>query len=139
MKINTEAVGEFPVEQREELASVLVPFQTILKNLDKGADIGLFDPVISVEQGIGVCVDRLRRARTAATSLSTRTLKLILDGEGDAAADSAVNMLKMTRIFDHQPIIVVHTIKMGVLDLACKDIYLLLRFVIKLGSPVFSY
>ncbi len=128
MKINTEAAGEFPIEQREELASVLAGFQTTLRNLDRGADIGLFDPVISVEKGIGVCVDRLRRARTAATLLSTRTLKLILDGEGDAAADSAVNMLKMTRIFDHQPIIVVHTIKVGVLDLACKDIHLLLRF-----------
>ena len=128
MKINTEGVGEFSAEQREELASVLVGFQTILKNLDRGADIALFDPVISVEQGMEVCVDRLRRARTAAVLLSTRTLKLILDGEGDAAADSVINMLKMTRIFDHQPIIVVHTIKIGVLNLACEDIYLLLRF-----------
>jgi hypothetical protein len=127
MKISTAGTGDFSAELREELASALVPFRTVLEGLDRGADMDLFGPVISVEQGIEVCGDRLRSARMAAILLSTRTLKLIVDGEDDAAVNSVISMMRMARIFDHQPIIVVHTVKIGVVDLACEDIYLVLK------------
>ena len=127
MNISTAGTGEFPAELREELASVLVGFQTALESLDRGAEIDLFDPVISVEEGIEVCGGSLRSARVAAILLSTRTLKLIVDGQDDAAVDSVISMLRMVRIFDHHPVIIVHTAKVGVIDLACGDIYLLLK------------
>ena len=105
----------------------LAPFQLALEKFDKGADMPLYRFDIGIEQGIQVCKTSLNRVRTAVFLLSLRTLDLILRDQGDAAADSVISTLKVIRIFDSYPILVVHTAKAGCAGLVCEDIHLLLE------------
>lgn len=120
------SVKQFPDEPREKLTQSLIVFQPILRKFDKGADIDLSSPVISIEQGIQMCRSRLRHLQAAALLLSLRTLDFILQGKSDAAVNSVISMLKMIRIFNHRPIIVLHAVKVRFVSLACEDVYLLL-------------
>ena len=51
-----------------------------------------------------------------------------LCGEDDAAVNSAISMLKMVRIFDTHPVMVLHGAKLAFVGLACNDIILLLGY-----------
>jgi hypothetical protein len=119
--------NQFPGEIHEKTAQNLAKLQPVLKKFDKAATLPLSRFDIGIEEGMQVCKTRLDRAQTAAFLLSLRTLHLILQGEDDAAVDSAITMLKMTRIFDPYPTIVLHTAKAVFVAHACQDIHLLLE------------
>jgi uncharacterized protein YneF (UPF0154 family) len=103
--------NQFPGEIHEKTAQNLAKLQPVLKKFDKAATLPLSRFDIGIEEGMQVCKTRLDRAQTAAFLLSLRTLHLILQGEDDAAVDSVITMLKMTRIFDPCPTIVLHVAK----------------------------
>ncbi len=119
--------NQFPDKLRERITQNLVDSRPVLEKFDKGAALPLSHFDIGIEQGIQVCATNLRRVRTAAFLLSLRTLNLALQGEDENAADSAIIMLKMIRIFDTRPIMVLHAAKVALVGLVCEDIRLLLE------------
>jgi len=123
--------SQFPGDMHEKIGQNLADLQPVLEELDKGAALPLSRFDIGIEQGMQICKIRLRRVQTAAFLLSLRTLDLLLRDKHDAAVDSAISMLKITRIFDSQPTMPVHIIKTGLVSLACEDIILLLEY----GNP----
>lgn len=125
--VSSLPAGRFPDELREKVTSRLAPSQPILKNLDKGANVDLRSPVISIEEGMQVCKTRLRRVQAAALLLSLRTLDLILQGQDAAAANSVLSTLKMLRIFEHQPAIIGYVVRTSLVGLVCEDVCLLLE------------
>jgi hypothetical protein len=119
--------NQFPGEINEKVAQDLAKLQPVLEKFDKAADLPLSSFDIGIEQGMKVCTNTLNRVQSAALLLSLRTLHLVLQGEDDAAADSAITTLKMTRVLDSYPTMVLHTAKAFLVTNACQDIHLLLE------------
>ncbi len=118
--------GQFPGDLREKVADTLNKAKPIFENLDKSAQLILSEFDIGVMQGNQACKARLGSAQGAVFLSSLRTLDLILAGNGDAAADSIISALKLTRVFDTYPTMLVQGRKMICVGLACSDIQLLL-------------
>jgi hypothetical protein len=125
--ISSLPTNQLPNDLRDSVTQNLAVSEPIFEKFDKGATFALSSFDIGIRQGIEVCKTRLKLVETANLLLSLRTLDLILRGEDDAAASSAISMLKMMRIFDSHPTLVLHTIKTGLVGLACEDIHLLLE------------
>ncbi|MGA2071250.1 MAG: hypothetical protein ABSG97_07860 [Sedimentisphaerales bacterium] len=118
--------GQFPGDLREKVADTINKAKPIFENLDKGAQLDLSEFDIGVTLGNQVCKARLDSAQCAVFLSSLRTLDLILAGKGDAAADSIISTLQLTRVFDICPTILVQGRKLTCVGLACGDIQLLL-------------
>ncbi|MHC4792042.1 MAG: hypothetical protein ACYS8Y_11500 [Planctomycetota bacterium] len=118
---------QVPEDLYNEVAQLLVDFQSALEKLDKGAGVPLYRFDSGIVHGIQEFQNRLVRIQTAVFLLSLRTLDLIRQGEGDAASSSVISLLKMTRMFDLHPTLVSHASKTSLLLLACADIQLLLE------------
>jgi hypothetical protein len=118
--------GQFPGDLREKVADTLNKAKPIFENLDKGAQLTLSEFDMGVTLGSQVCKARLDSAQCAAFLSSLRTLDLILAGKGDAAADSIISTLQLTRVFDTCPTMFVQGRKLTCVGLACGDIQLLL-------------
>jgi len=125
--ISSLPTNQLPNDLRDSITQNLAVSEPIFEKFDKGAGLALSSFDIGIRQGIEVCKTRLKRVETAILLLSLRTLDLILRGEEDAAANSAISMLKMMRIFDSHPTMVLNTIKTGFVGLACEDIRVLLE------------
>lgn len=123
----TLSASEFPGELRKNVTESLVPLQPVMEKLDKGAELPLSSFDIGIKQGIQVCQERLQRVRTAIFLSSLRTLDLVMRGESDAAANSAISTLKMLRILDTYPTLALSTFRATSVSLACDDIRLLLQ------------
>ncbi|MDD5326433.1 MAG: hypothetical protein PHY02_01305 [Phycisphaerae bacterium] len=119
--------NQFPGEIKEKVAQSLATLQPVLEKFDKAGALPLSRFDIGIEQGMKVCRTSLNCAQTAAFLLSLRTLHLVMQGEDDAAVDSAITMLKMTRILDSCPTMILHTAKAVFVAYACEDIHLLLE------------
>jgi hypothetical protein len=118
--------GQFPGDLREKVADTLNKAKPIFDNLDKGAQLTLPEFDIGVTLGSQVCKARLDSAQCAVFLSSLRTLDLILAGKGDAAADSIISTLQLTRVFDTYSTMLAQGRKMICVGLACGDIQLLL-------------
>ena len=119
--------SRFPREVRERNTQNLANFKPVLEKFDRAASLPLSHFDIGIEQGIQAFKTRLSTVEKAVFLLSLRTLDLALQGEDDAAANSAITMLKLTRIFDPQFVMVAYAAKTVFVRLACGDIYLLLQ------------
>ncbi len=130
-KMKTLSTDEIPEELREAIAQNLAGSQPLFEKLDIGASLSLpyFD--IGIEQGIQICQTRLIRVKTAALLMSLRTMDLIIRDNADAAASSIVSLLKLVRVFDSHPTLILSAVKTELVRLACGDIFLLLE----LGDP----
>lgn len=120
--------SQFPSEVREQIKQSLSTLRPALESMDKAAQLHLSGFDIGLEAGLEVCKERLQSVRAAAYLLSLRTLDLVLQGDGDAAANSVISMLKLMRVFDGYPITVVYRTKAAGMVLACHDIRLLLEY-----------
>jgi hypothetical protein len=118
--------GQFPGDLREKVTDNITKAKPIFDNLDKGAQLTLPDFDMGVTLGSQVCKARLDSAQCTVFLSSLRTLDLILAGKGDAAADSIISTLQLTRVFDTCPTMFVHGRKLTCVGLACGDIQLLL-------------
>ena len=118
--------GQFPGDLREKVADTLNKAKPIFDNLDKGAQLTLSEFDTGVTLGSQVCKAKLDSAQCAVFLSSLRTLDLILAGKGDAAADSIISTLQLTRVFDTCPTMFVQGRKLTCVGLACGDIQLLL-------------
>jgi hypothetical protein len=119
--------NQFPSEINEKVAQDLAKLQPVLEKFDKAADLPLSRFDIGIEQGMQVCRTSLNCVQMAALLLSLRTLHLVLQGEDDAAVNSAITTLKMTRVLDSCPTMVLHTTKAIFVANTCQDIHLLLE------------
>ena len=118
---------QFPSDTHEKITQNLAKLQPVLEKFDKAGTLPLSRFNIGIEQGIQVCKTHLDRVQIAAFLLSLRTLHLVIEGKDDAAVDSAITMLKMIRILDSYPTMVLHTAKVIFAAHACQDIHLLLE------------
>jgi hypothetical protein len=119
--------NQFPGEIHEKTAQNLAKLRPVLEKFDKAAALPLSRFDLGIEEGMQVCKTRLNCVQTAVLLLSLRTLHLILQGEDDAAADSVITMLKMIRVLDSYPTMVLHAAKAVFVAHACQDIHLLLE------------
>jgi hypothetical protein len=124
--ISSLPASQFPSEVRDKITKNLAKVQPMLERFDKGAGLPLSGFDMGIEQGMQVCRSRLDRVESAFFLLSLRTLDLLLNGEDDAAVSSSISMLRMLRIFDFYPVMILHRAKLLLARLACEDITLLL-------------
>ncbi|HIJ67392.1 MAG TPA: hypothetical protein HPP87_12290 [Planctomycetes bacterium] len=118
---------QFPSDLRDSVSQNLSAVAGIFEKLDKAAGLPLSRFDIGIINGVEVFGTRIQRMKTVVLLLSLRTLDLILQGRDDDAANSVFSLLKMLRIFDFHPTLVVYSVKAGFLGLACEDIRLLLE------------
>ena len=119
--------NQFPGDLRDTVSQNLAVVGVIFEKLDNAASVPLSRFDIGIRQGMEVCRARMQSVQTVVLLSSLRTLDLILQGEDDAATNSLISLLKLMRIFDFHPTILVHTIKAGFVGLACEDVRLLLE------------
>ncbi len=119
--------NQFPSEIYEKTTQNLAKLQPVLERFDKAGTLPLSWFDMGIEQGMKVCKTRLNSVQAATFLLSLRTLHLILRDDGDAAVDSAITMLKMIRVLDPCPAVLLHTAKVVFVTHACQDIHLLLE------------
>jgi hypothetical protein len=119
--------NQFPSDLRESVSQNLVAVEAMFEKLDKGASGPLARFDIGIRKGVQAAGTHIQRAHTVVLLLSLRTMDLILQGKDDAAVDSVVSLLKLMRIFDSHPTLLVHTIKAQFVGLACEDVRLLLE------------
>ncbi len=119
--------NQFPADMRESVSQNLAAVEAIFEKLDKGASEPLAHFDIGIREGIQAAGTHIQRANTVVLLMSLRTMDLILQGRDDAAANSAISLLKLMRIFDSHPTMVVHIIKAQFVGLACEDVRLLLE------------
>ncbi len=92
---------------------------------------------IGLEYGISFFTSRvqsawsLTRLRSLARLVSMRTRFLALQGQSDQAIQSAISSLRMLRIFDRQPILICHLVRIACLSMTVDDISVILEF----GQP----
>ena len=119
--------SQFPSDVHDKIARNLTNSQPVLQKFDRGADLPLSHFDSGIEQGIQACKARIDRAQTAAFLLSLRTLHLLLSGRDDAAVNSVISLLKMTRIFQSHPTMVPYVTRLAFVGRSCEDVLLLLE------------
>ncbi len=102
-----------------------------LEMLDKAASLPGCSYEVGVEYGISFCIDRVLPARGLVNVVSLRTRFLALQAQPDQAINSAISSLRMLRIFDRQPILICHLVKIACLSVVVSDIPTILEF----GQP----
>ena len=118
--------NQFPADLREKVEESLVRAEPIFVKLDKGAQLPLSGFDIGVLHGKQICKGRLDSVQGTVFLSSLRTLDLIRRSDSERAAESIVSTLKLLRVFDSYPTIIVQGRKMICVRLVCSDIQLLL-------------
>jgi hypothetical protein len=101
--------------------------QLALGMLDRGSKLSGCNYDMGLQYGIAVCMPHLNDARGLANAASLRTRLLAAQGHGDQAVQSLIASLRMSRIFDRQPVMIVNLVKIGCLAMACRDANIILN------------
>lgn len=119
---------QFPKEALKDLTNILVSFQPVRQKVRRGTALEL--PYFDMEIGEGgrVYSNHMARTQTVCALLSLQSLELTLTGKDTAAADCIIDTLKLTRVFDFQPITLLYTIKNGIILETCEQISLLIKY-----------
>jgi len=127
---STIAAGAFdklpPDFHKPGVASILDKHRPCLGALDNAATLPMSHYDIGLQYSVPTCIQSLGQIRGALTLLSLRTMFLIGSKEYDRSAESIITMLKATRVFDTYPTMMVSSMKQYFIQLACKDIRILL-------------
>lgn len=103
-------------EVEAKIEKMLSENALMLEMVDSGAQRPGCAYDFGLSNGIGPLIGQLRRPRAVARLLCLRTRWLAHQGKAQAAADSLVSSLRMLRMFDRQPILIVNLVK-----LACTE------------------
>jgi len=127
-RVNLAALpaNQFPADLHDKVSKSLDRAQPVLANIDKAAafEQSVFD--IGITYGSQVARGRLDCAQGAVFLVSLRTLDLIRSNQADKAADSITSSLKLLRVFDSYPTMLVQGRKLTCAGTICSDIQLLL-------------
>ncbi|MCH9022933.1 MAG: hypothetical protein IID32_09225 [Planctomycetes bacterium] len=126
-KVFKEPGDGIPEKLAKIVASGLVRYSSILEKIHKAGELELPSFDMGLQDGTAVYKGRLGRFQKAVLLISLQTMSLVHSGRGSAAAQSAISTLKMTRVYDFQPIMLIHSAKAAGLMLACDDIGLILK------------
>jgi hypothetical protein len=119
--------NQFPSEINEKVEQDLTKLQPVLQKFDKAAALPLARFDIGIEHGMKVCRNTLNLVHAASLFLSLRTSYFVLRNQDDAAVESLITNLKLFRVLDTCPIVVLHTAKIVLLVNACQDAFLVLE------------
>lgn len=120
--------SQFPSDLHEKMEQTLTNAKPMFAKLDKGASLGLSGYDIGIIHGNQACRTRLDSVEGTVFLLSLRTLDSILNRDGNEAAESIISTLKMMRVFDVQPTMLVQGRKIICVRLVCSDIQILLMY-----------
>ena len=123
--------GQVPNDLDTQITPILAPLSSTLKEFDNGSELGLSGFDIGIREGMEKCRTNLERLRIAGLAMSLRTLQLIANDKDDDAVNSIISTLKLIRILDSYPVIVVSPIKTISLKMIYQDVYSLLKY----GQP----
>jgi len=112
----------------EEMRALTEEDRLALEMLDRGAAMPGCNFDLGLRFGISPAMTRLSPARAVVRACSRRTRLLAFQGDGNAAAESAVASLRMLRMFDNQPMLIAHLVKLACQSLAVSDIEIVLRY-----------
>jgi len=87
-------------------------------------DLAAQRPACRFKIGVEVGFEHMQslgRMRALAKLLSLKALVRASAGRPDEAVDSVVCLLRMLRMFDQQPIVIAHFVKVAIASLACQD------------------
>jgi hypothetical protein len=118
--------NQFPADLREKVSESLTRAKPVFAKLDNGAKLPLSGFDIGVLQGRQICIGRLDCVQGTVFLSSLRTLDLIRAGDCEKAAESIASTIKLIRVFDTCPTLIVQGRKMICVRLVCSDIQLLL-------------
>jgi hypothetical protein len=104
----------------------LTKTEPVFANLDKGAELELSGFDIGIIHGNQACRARLDSVQGIVFLSSLRTLHLILADDSEGAVKSIISTLKLMRVFDVHPTMLVQGRKIICVRLVCSDIQLLL-------------
>jgi len=113
---------------QKQIASKLSAVRALSAQFDKAGRLPLSTFDMSVRYGRDISEKRMKHILTAMNLLSLRTLRLSLAGHGNAAAESVISLLKLGRIFDYEPMIVLYSQKATLTRIACNDVTILLQY-----------
>ncbi len=119
---------QIPEDFQKQVASNLTGVRAISAQFDKAGRLPLSTFDMSARYGRDISDKRMKHIQTAVNLLSLRTLQLSLAGNGNAAAESVISLLKLGRIFDCEPMIVLYSQKVALTRIACGNIAILLRY-----------
>ncbi len=125
--LDSVPAGEITKETHHEISQQMIRFQPILERFDKAASMPLSGFDMDIDYGREACKKRLAHVRAASLLLSLRALDLTSRDQDEAAAFSVISMLRMFRVLDSYPTMMVSVSKAGLIMLACDDIRLLLE------------
>ena len=111
-----------PAELLADVQNLLEENRLALEMLDRASVMPGCNYDIGLEYGISLCLSRLQPARSLTEMVSVRTRFLALQGQSDQAVESAISSLRMLRIFDRQPILICHLMKVACLSRTALDI-----------------
>ncbi len=120
--------GQVPKELDTQITLILAPLSSTLKEFDKAAELELSGFAIGIREGMEKCRNNLERLRIAVLVMSLQTLQLIANDKDDDAANSIISTLKLIRILDSYPVVVVSPMKTMCLKMIYQDMYALLKY-----------
>jgi hypothetical protein len=104
---------------RRRARAALTKAKTSLDRIDLGAEKPSCRYAFHLETGD---IPRVVPFHVAGVLLSLRTLELVLAGEGDRAADSLVSKLRMLRVFETEPVLITHLVRLAAGSQAARDL-----------------
>jgi hypothetical protein len=96
-----------------EVKQVLAANALALEMVDRGSSRPQCAYDFGLSYGIGAVLPQMASARSLAKLLYLRTVWLARQGKGGEAADSLVSSLRMLRMFDRQPMLIGHLVKVA--------------------------
>ncbi len=128
MNLVSMPANQFPNDMRDRVRQILTNAGPILTKVDEGAALELSNFDIGITRGNKVCKTRLDSVQGIAFLLSLQTLDSILRRDSIEATESIVSTLKLMRVFDVHPTMLVEGRKMLLIRLVCSDIQFLLVY-----------
>ena len=117
-----KAASTQPVRARDpsdaEIKQVLAANALALAMVDRGSSRPQCAYDLGLSNGIGAALTPMSSSRSMAKLLYLRTVWLARQRQAGKAADSLVSSLRMVRIFDRQPVLIGHLVKV-----ACVSLY----------------
>jgi len=118
-------------EQCQAIRAILKRHSELVGEIETMADLpvyaSLMDFSVDHSRFAAQMLDELTSFRSVARFLNWRMQALTADGEPDAAVESGIQLLRLTRLFEHEPAMVNHLVIIACRRIACRGLNQTLR------------